>query len=48
MKISRFWCFSSQVEAMHRIDEKLQKLDAHLECAGEERQSVEKEIKASI
>ena len=31
---------------MHRIDEKLQKLDAHLECAGDERASVEKEIKA--
>jgi len=36
-----------QVEAMHRIDEKLMKLDAHFEsAAGEEKQMIEKEIKA--
>eukprot|EP00435_Cladocopium_sp_Y103_P039741 s771_g10.t1 len=36
-----------QVEAMHRIDEKLMKLDAHFEAAnGEEKQSIQKEIKA--
>ena len=37
----------SQVEAMHRIDEKLMKLDAHFEAANaEEKQSIQKEIKA--
>ena len=36
-----------QGEAMHRIDEKLMKLDAHFEAAnGEEKQSIQKEIKA--
>lgn len=31
---------------MHRIDEKLMKLDAHFEsAAGEEKQMIEKEIK---
>ena len=33
---------------MHRIDEKLMKLDAHFEAAtGEEKQSIQKEIKAT-
>eukprot|EP00438_Fugacium_kawagutii_P004903 Skav229216 [mRNA] locus=scaffold2439:123806:138301:+ [translate_table: standard] len=37
-----------EVEAMHRIDEKLQKLDGQLESAsGEEKLSVEKDIKAA-
>jgi len=36
-----------QVEAMHRIDEKLQQMDAKLQSAsGEEKTSLEKEIKA--
>ena len=43
------WSFDErQVEAMHRIDEKLMKLDAHYEASDcpEDKQIILKEIKA--